>query len=51
MTPPQSDISMSDGEMERIDRALSDAFRSRMEAKSSKKGKIFYGQHKIFYGH
>jgi hypothetical protein len=33
----ESDVSMSDGEMERIDKALSEAFRSRMQEKSSKK--------------
>ena len=40
---------MSDGEMERIDKALSEAFRSRMQEKSSKKGKILMAQVKFFF--
>ena len=39
---------MSDGEMERIDKALSEAFRSRMQEKSSKKGKILMARVKMF---
>ena len=38
---------MSDGEMERIDQALSEAFRCRVQEKSSKKGKIFDGWEKL----
>ena len=40
---------MSDGEMERIDKALSEAFRSRMQEKSSKKGKILMARVKMFF--
>ena len=40
----QSDVSMSDGEMERVDKALSAAFRSRLLGQSNnkkKKGHLF----------
>ena len=34
-----SNVSLSDGEMERVDKALSAVFRSRISERSSKKGR------------
>ena len=43
-----SDVSLSDGEMERVDKALSAVFRSRISERSNKKGIKFSFEKNLF---